>query len=155
MRLYKTRVRWYDGICLCIIEGSDEHAIRTRKVVITCRAIHPRVEGPNWVIDLINEMEGIPWQPHPNKRGSQIYTSIAETNDQEGIEDEEEVARREEFVEPLQEDEGESRQITEDAKTAHLADGTEWTRQMFITAKECAEEYIKGCIGCGFLQDII
>jgi len=158
VHLDKTEARWYDGVWLGVLEGTDEHIIGTCHGVVKCRAIHPRAEGQDWNALAINQIKGAPWQPNPNKPGFRISTAIVEVDSEDPREDVADGSIGHEFQVPAEEDEDEMRKMMMKEQAKREVEDDEWCipREMYVTAKDCRRYgYTEGCLGCKFLQGFV
>ena len=72
----KAEPRWEDGLWLGIIPETHEHIIGTCRGVVKCRAIAAMEESKKFDRKMVEDMQGLPWQPIPGRKTNRIPTHI-------------------------------------------------------------------------------
>ena len=74
VRIEKAEPRWEDVLWLGIIPQTHEHVICTCRGVIKCRAIPAMEESKKFDKEMVENMQGLPWQPVPGRKTNRIPT---------------------------------------------------------------------------------
>ena len=71
--------RWAGGIWLGVIDRSGENLIGTDNGVVKCRTMKRKAgNAQKWDIGAVNEMQGVPWEPEPDRTNVLIGIKVRE-----------------------------------------------------------------------------
>ena len=62
--LNKWDPRWADGVFLGVRAISNEVFVGTPEGIVKCRAIRRKTPDQRWNIDMLNKIQGLPWEPN-------------------------------------------------------------------------------------------